>query len=129
MGQGEGAVAPHDAFDDMLRRLVDDVLTTPGTGDPARRRAAFDAATAIAHDPDRVGEAALTVLPPELGRFVDTIARHAYRVTDRMVAGLLADGYPEDEVFELILAAAAGAGTARWELGTRAIQEATRAAG
>ena len=40
---------------------------------------------------------------------MDTIHRHAYRVTDRMVAGLAQAGTGEDDVFEISVASAFGA--------------------
>jgi len=56
--------------------------------------------------------------------YVDTIHRHAYRVTDRMVAGLEEAGASEDEVFEISVAAAYGAARRRLDAGLRAVREA-----
>ncbi len=117
----------HEGFDVHMARLVSDVLATPGDADPSARRAAFDAGAAVARGEHSSPAAA--ALPPDLEAFVDTVARHAYKVTDRMVAELLAGGHTEDELFEVILAAAVGAGAARLEIGTRVVREAARAAG
>jgi hypothetical protein len=117
-----------DAFDELMERLVHDVLTTRGDAEPSTRRAAFDAAAALAGRDIRPAPDAPGV-PAELASFVDTIARHAYRVTDRMVRDLLASGCSEDALFEVILAVATGAGAARLELGTRAVREAAGATG
>jgi hypothetical protein len=57
--------------------------------------------------------------------YVDTIQRHAYRVTDRMVTGLAEAGASEDEVFEISVAAAYGAARRRLEAGLRAVREAS----
>jgi hypothetical protein len=67
-------------------------------------------------------------LPPDLAAYVATVARHAYRVTDAQVAGLLAAGHSEDVVFEVTVSAALGAGLARWERGLAALEGANDAA-
>ena len=79
----------------------------PGRLDPGLRRA--------------VSERVLDDLPEALRGYVAKVHDHAYRVTDEDVAGLLAAGYSEDEVFELTAAAAVGAGLARLERARRAM--------
>ena len=86
---------------------------------------------------DELGAAILNgrgVLPPEARQaaarndrvpelfadYVDTIHRHAYRVTDRMVRELEEAGAGDDEVFEISVAAAYGAARERLEVGLRA---------
>jgi len=59
--------------------------------------------------------------PEPFADYVDTIHRHAYRVTDRMVAGLEEAGASDDEVFEISVAAAYGAARQRLEAGLRAV--------
>jgi alkylhydroperoxidase family enzyme len=54
--------------------------------------------------------------------YVDTVRRHAYRTTDAQVEALLEAGLSQDEVFELTVAAAVGAGLERLEAGLRAMQ-------
>jgi alkylhydroperoxidase family enzyme len=51
--------------------------------------------------------------PPELRQYVETVRRHAYRVTDRDVAALKAAGFSEDEIFEHTVSAAVAAGLER----------------
>lgn len=63
-------------------------------------------------------------VPEPFADLVDTIHRHAYRVTDRMVAGLAEAGASEDEVFEMSVAAAYGAALERLEAGLRAVRDA-----
>ena len=46
--------------------------------------------------------------PNDFATFVDTIARHAYRVTDAQVDALRQAGYTEDQIFEAAVIAAAG---------------------
>ena len=61
-------------------------------------------------------------VPPAASAYIDTVRRHAYRVTDAQVEALRDAGLSEDEVFELTVAAAVGAGLARLEAGLGAMQ-------
>lgn len=61
-------------------------------------------------------------LPEALRAFVDTVARHAYRITDEDVAALRRAGYGEDAIFELTASAAVGAGCGRLERGLAALR-------
>ena len=63
-------------------------------------------------------------VPEPFADYVETIHRHAYRVTDRMVAGLVEAGASEDEVFEISVAADYGAARRRLEAGLRSVREA-----
>jgi alkylhydroperoxidase family enzyme len=60
-------------------------------------------------------------VPPIAADYAETVRRHAYRVTDLQVAALLEAGLSEDEVFEVTVAAAAGAGLERLDAGLRAM--------
>jgi hypothetical protein len=62
--------------------------------------------------------------PEPFAGYVDTIHRHAYRVTDQTVAGLADAGASEDEVFEISVASAYGAARRRLDAGLRALREA-----
>ncbi len=55
------------------------------------------------------------VLPDDLIAYVDKVAFHAYKVTDEDIENLKASGYSEDEIFEITVSAALGAGLARVE--------------
>jgi hypothetical protein len=61
--------------------------------------------------------------PPELVSLVEKIRRNAYKVTDRDVADLR-DRYSEDQLFEIVVAAAFGAAEARLGAGRRALEDA-----
>jgi alkylhydroperoxidase family enzyme len=61
-------------------------------------------------------------VPNDLATYVDKVAKHAYKVTDEDVEGLKAAGYCEDEIFEITVAAALGAGLRRYEAGVRAMR-------
>lgn len=52
------------------------------------------------------------------------IGEAAYRVTDSQVASVLTAAGSEKAAFEIVAAAAVGAGLQRWDLGTKALQEA-----
>ncbi len=62
-------------------------------------------------------------LPAELAPLVHKIRAHAYRVTDEDVAALR-ERYSEDELFEIIVAAALGAALYRLDAGLRALDAA-----
>jgi alkylhydroperoxidase family enzyme len=68
---------------------------------PEARREAFDGAPA----------------DPMIGRYVDLVRRHAYRITDGDVAALRGAGLGDDAIFELTAAAAMGAGMERLRAG------------
>lgn len=59
---------------------------------------------------------------PGAEAYCDTVRRHAYRVTDAQVDELRAAGLGEDEIFELTVAAAVGAGLDRLEAGMQALR-------
>jgi len=88
--------------------LVRTVLDGPGALDPGIRRAAFEngpiAGAGAAH-------------------YVDTVARHAYRVTDEDVEALRAGGFSEAQILELTIAAALGAGARRLDAALAALGE------
>ena|SRR5438046_3068128 len=89
----------------LAKALRDAALDSPGTLEPALRRAAADCGN----------------LPQALAAFADKIHRHAYKITDEDVAALLAAGYSEDQIFELTIAAAVGASLHRLERGLAAL--------
>ena len=59
--------------------------------------------------------------PEELRALVDKVRRRAYAVTDDDVAALRTK-YSEDQLFEIIVAAALGAADARLAAGLRALE-------
>jgi alkylhydroperoxidase family enzyme len=101
-----------DSRVDVMRAVPAALLTAEGDLDPALRRAAFEHAWA---------PAAPARLPEPLARFVDKVAREAYKVVDRDVAELRDAGYTEDAILEAVLATAAGAGLSRLDVGLAAV--------
>lgn len=110
-------------YDDLFQRLEKAVLDGRGETAPELRRAV---AARTAELGGRLGAAASPItgeqIPADLRGFVDTIGRHAYRVTDEDVEALLRAGYSEDVIFEISISAALGAGQARLERGLAALR-------
>ena len=86
--------------DRPLQRMRARLLYGPGAVAPALRQAAFSGGP----------------MPASLAVLVDKIRCRAYQVTDRDVAEALAAGWTESQLFELTVAAAAGAGFQRLDL-------------
>ena len=98
-------------------RVEASVLGPAGRADPALRRVTLERAAWLA------GRAAPppTEPPESLIPLVETIVRHAYRVTDEQITAAHEAGHGEDELFDVIVVAALGAGLARRERGLAAI--------
>jgi alkylhydroperoxidase family enzyme len=63
-------------------------------------------------------------IPSHLLSYAETITRDAVEITDGDVASLKEHGHSEHEIFEFTIAASAGAGIARLELGWQALADA-----
>jgi alkylhydroperoxidase family enzyme len=98
-------------YDRFRKRLTDAVVNGPGDTSPALRQAVMDRATG-----QRDG------VPPELQQYVDTVARHAYKVTDGDVQALQRTGHSDDALFEITVAAAVGAALHRLDRGLAALR-------
>ncbi len=89
-------------FEPIVERLRHAVLESDGTLDRTVRRAAAG-----------LGDAKL---PAALVSLVDTIRRHAYRVSDADIVALQDAGYSDDQLYELVTATALGEGLRRIRL-------------
>jgi len=98
--------AAHRRHADEIAALLQAVLTSPGTTDPALRGAAYR------------GDA----VPGLLAGYLMKVRTQSYRVTDDDVNRMLTAGYSEDAVFELTIATALGAAHRQLEAGLRALQ-------
>lgn len=103
-----------------VRKLANATLRSAGETPVALREAIADRAAVLAGEARSEGE-----IPPELRAYVDRVAQHAYKTTDEDIAALTAAGWSEDQVFELTLAAALGAGLTRFERGLAALRKAS----
>jgi len=92
-------------FSKMVDRLATRTLDGPGEVPAALRREVAE--YAIAPKPGN------EQIPPVLMQYLTKVAMHSYRVTDADIAQLKAAGYSEDELYELTVSAALGAGLAR----------------
>ncbi|SRR6266511_797893 len=95
-------------------KLKNAVLTTPGATPESLRRAVLERG----HET----RSARDGLPPALARYVDTVAREAYTVTDADVAALQHSGHSDDALFEITVAAAVGAALHRLDRGMAALR-------
>jgi alkylhydroperoxidase family enzyme len=102
----------------LVADLKESILTAPGDTDPALRQA-IEARSA-----EQGGRPAPATgeIPEALRAYVDKVARHAYKVTERDIEELKRAGYSEDAIFEITLSAALGAGMSRLERGLAALR-------
>jgi len=98
--------AMDDPYASQVKQLKKTVLSGPGTLDPAVRKAACLAAE----------------LPDVLGPYVKKVVKHAYEVTDKDMTALHQVGYSDDQIFEVTVSAALGAGLVRLESGLSALR-------
>src|SRR6266581_4863999 len=100
-------------YGSLHQRLIETVLSSPGDTTPELRRAALERA--------KGSRGAGEDLPKDLAGYVDTVARHAYQVTDADVAALQYGGNSDDALFEITVAAAVGAALHRLDRGMAAL--------
>jgi len=107
-------------FADYVSRLVASVSGPNGRTDPGLRAAVrLRVRSLVAGEtPPDTPE-----LPADLARYVDTVARHAFKVTDGQVEHLKTAGYSEDEIFDVTVSAAVSAGVTRLERGLAILRE------
>lgn len=106
-------------FTANMHRLIEAVLTTPGEVDFSLRRTVEARAATLS---GRLSSETTGEVPPELTRYIDKVALHAYKVTDADVETLRTAGYTEDAILEITMSAVLGAGVARLERGLNALQ-------
>lgn len=94
-----------------IQTAIDALLAAPGKSDAGLRRAIFERTRAAA------GE-----ITADLHALVEKIEQRPWTVTDEDY-DRLRQSYSEDQLFELTLAAATGAGLRRFEAGLRALGE------
>ncbi|HEY6635173.1 MAG TPA: hypothetical protein VI141_06125 [Acidimicrobiia bacterium] len=97
---------------DALEQLRSRILDGPGQLENSIRQAAFLEDVASLSEPT--------------GSYVDKVHRHAYEMTNEDTQELLDAGMSEDQIFELTVAAALGAGMSRFERARAARSESDR---
>src|SRR5438067_368315 len=106
MGDPGGRYAAYTA------RLMDGVLTRPGHTPPELRRAIVARAAGGPSFPLSGTERGTG--GEDLAAYVDTVAQHAYRVTDEHLGRLRQAGHSDDSLFEMTVSAALGATPRCW---------------
>jgi hypothetical protein len=91
---------------ELVAALRRSVFESPGKTDPAVRRSAGS------------GEP----LPEPWDRYAATVRETSYRLTDADITELKTAGCSEEEIFEVTVAAAAGAALRRLDAGLRALR-------
>jgi len=107
-------------YDDLMRRLREAVLGSPGVTEPSLRLAVEARAAAVGGRPGSNDG-----VPAELTAFVDRVARQAYMVNERDITALRQAGFSEDAIFEVTASAALGAGLSRLERGLATLEGGT----
>ncbi len=97
-----------------VQKAMDALLTEAGETEIALRRTILDR--------NRYGRGQV---PDVLHELAEKIAHRPWTVADEDFARLRAAGYSEDQLYEITLAAALGAGLKRFDAGLRAIEEAS----
>jgi alkylhydroperoxidase family enzyme len=96
-----------------LQDAIDALLGQPGTTDSKLRQVVLEHA--------RSGDGQV---PEVLCDFVEKIAARPWTVSDEDFARLRDAGFSDDQLYELTLACALGAGLQRFDAGLRALEEA-----
>lgn len=104
---------PPDRFAHHVKQLVDSVFRGRGTSSPGVRGAIHEQARRVVGGGPTAAPAEPSVIPPALEPYLDTVIRQAYKVSDADVEQLKGSGHSEDDVFEVTVAAAVGAGVSR----------------
>jgi hypothetical protein len=104
---------------DNVAELLKTVLASPAAAStPALRQTVAERAADLSLE-----RSELTAIPQDLEIYVGKVARSAHKVLDSDVEALRATGYSVDEVFEITVAAAIGAGLARMNVALAALEE------
>lgn len=103
----------------VIADLVHAVLHGPGETSVLLRQAAAARAVHVSTGADEPGP-----LPAGLAPLVDRLARDPGNLRSADMMALRVAGYDEDEIFELAVGVALGAGLSRLEQGLAALQEA-----
>lgn len=102
---------PHSADKHaLIRRLEQRILTGPGMALPELRARAFENRD----------------LSEPVSTLLDKVATRSFHLSDSDFAAVLAAGFSEDQVFELVICAAVGQSSRLYQAALAAVEEATR---
>jgi len=101
-----------------VQEVVNAVLGQNGTSATALRQVVMEHARALSCSQEPILAPSHPWQP-----YIATVTEHAYRVTNAQMEECKANGHSEDDIFELTIAAALGAGLARLERGLAAIEK------
>jgi alkylhydroperoxidase family enzyme len=106
------------ALPKKVQNAIDALLGPSGKSDAVLRAAVFERA--------RKSAGGIPAVPGalELRALVEKIDERPWTVSDEDFSKLRQAGYSEDQIFEVTIAAAAGAGVRRFEAGLRALEAA-----
>jgi alkylhydroperoxidase family enzyme len=113
----EQRMASEELYPPRVVKTMQALLTRPASTPSSLRQAVLARAAKLAEkapSPEAV--------PADLTAYLDQVVVDAERTTDADVQGLKDHGYSEDQIFELTLCAAFGAGLARLERGLQALE-------
>jgi hypothetical protein len=104
-------------YQEFLFQLNSAVFDSEGVTEQRLRTAVKSAVFPTVSQP----QGADTTIPPALRPYLDKVGRYAYKITDRDIETLKAQGYSEEAIFELTVSAAVGAGFGRLKQGLYAL--------
>src|SRR5262249_30982202 len=117
LGAEEYRMANEDLYPPKVVQTIQALRTRPASSPPTLRQAVLAHATQLAERAP-----ATEALPEALTPYLDQVVVDAPRTTEAQVQQLRDAGYSEDQIFELTLCAALGAGLARLNRGLVALQ-------
>ena len=109
----------NNQFSNKLFDIGRAIKTSSGGADPTLRTEIASYAGMLTLDPATSAEQ----IPEELRPYITKVVKHAYKTTDHDIEQLKAAGYSEDELYELTISAAFGAGYARYQQGLALLNE------
>ncbi len=92
---------------EAVNRLVGSILGTEGHVSQDLRKAVADYSSSLDGDDSS--------LPEPTRSYLEKVKNAAYKVTDSDIDGLKSAGFSEDEIYELTVVAAVGAGSRRFD--------------
>lgn len=101
---------------EKIQQVVHALFSDKGRTAPALRRAIVGYGEAAAGVPTTPND-----IPAALTPYLDKVARTAYKITDKDITRLKEAGYSEDDIYEITLSIAIGAGLGRMKRGLMAL--------